>query len=138
MGTYRALQYPGLVLAILLLLSCASMNEPKPYELSQPLSRLTMTIQTIVLFPEGGEPLSDDRLIEAAWRERPELMGYFQGLPIRVRRSGTDVVVLLCSPDGRYAWMEDASWTPGVDLEWHEIDPKRPAEFSLDPGVRHD
>lgn len=138
MGKDHVLQSLAFVLAVLFLPSCAAMNEPKPYILGPPLSRLTMTIQTIVLFPEGGKPVPDDRLLEAAWQERPELMGFFQGLPIKVRRSGTEVVVLVCSPDGRFAWLEDASWTSGIDREWHEIDPKHPAEFSMDPGGTHE
>jgi 1-acyl-sn-glycerol-3-phosphate acyltransferase len=126
----------GLIIgAVLALAGCAAMGRVQPYELAPVVGKLTMAVQTVILFPEGGRPLPDAMILEAAFRERPELAGAFAGLPILVRHNGRDVVLLVCSPDGRNAWIEDASWTTGVDREWYAIDPSRPAEFSLDPAA---
>jgi hypothetical protein len=121
--------------ALLLLASCATVGRVQPFELAPVVGKLTRAVQTVILFPEGGRPMPDDRILEEAFKERPELMGAFHGLPILIRHNGSDVVVLVCSPDGKNAWIEDASWTPDVDREWYDLDPSRPAVFSLDPST---
>jgi hypothetical protein len=110
------------------------MDRIQPFELAPIMGKLTIAVQMVVVMPENG-PVPDDRILEEAFKERPELVHYFKGLPILIRHNASDVVVLVCSPDGKHAWIEDASWTPGVDLEWYEIDPSHPAVFSLDPAA---
>ena len=59
------------------------------------------------------------------------------GYPIMVRHNVKDVVILVCSPDGKYAWLEDASWTAGVvDHKWYLTNPPTPAEFTMDPDQK--
>jgi hypothetical protein len=122
--------------AMLLLVSCASMSKIQPYELAPRVSKLTLAVQEVLVLPEGGRPETDAQILDAAFRERPELIAPFEGLPIRIKHNGSDVVLLVCSPDGKHAWIEDASWTSGIDYEWYDIDPAHPAEFTLDPS-RH-
>jgi hypothetical protein len=121
------------VFAFLILAGCASMNKVQPFELAPMVGKLTMAAHLVLVMPENG-PVPDDRILEEAFRERPELMGAFYGLPILIKHNKTDVVILVCSPDGQFGWIEDASWTPGVDREWYEIDPKHPAVFTMDPA----
>jgi hypothetical protein len=119
--------------AILILAGCASMNEVQPYELVPVMSKLTMAAQEVIVIPKDGIHVPDDRILYEAFNERPELMESFRGLNIFIKRYGNDVVLLVCSPDGKHAWIEDASWTPEVDVEWYETDPSHPAVFSLNP-----
>jgi hypothetical protein len=125
---------PFIIGAVLLLASCASLTRVQPYELTARVMKLTLAVQEVLVMPEGGRPETDAQILEAAFTERPELVGPFQGLPILIRHSGSDVVLLVCSPDGKHAWIEDASWTSGIDYEWYEIDPEHPAVFTLDPA----
>lgn len=120
--------------AVLSLASCATMSQIQPFELTPRVSKLTLAVQEVIIMPEGGRPVPDDKLLEEAFKERPELVGPFMGLPILIKHNGNDVVLLVCSPDGKTAWIEDASWTSGIDYEWYETDPKHPAVFTLDPS----
>jgi hypothetical protein len=124
----------SLFFAFLVLAGCVAMNSAQPFGLVPATSRLTMTIQVIINMPEGGRPVPDDKLLEEAFKERPELGDFFSGLPVLIKHNGRDVVILVCSPDGKHGWVEDASWTPEVDREWYDIDPSHPAVFTLDPS----
>lgn len=135
MGKRSPVKALSLLLTFLAVAGCASMNRVHPFELAPIMGKLTMAVQTVIVMPEGGSPVPDDRILEEAFRERPELVGAFYGLPILLKHNGRDVVLLVCSPDGKTAWIEDASWTPGVDREWYDLDPAHPALFSLDPSM---
>jgi hypothetical protein len=133
--SYMIIILPVLSVA-LLLASCASMYKVQPYELPPRVSKLTLAVQEVLVLPEGGRPETDAEILQAAFRERPELEDIFRGLPILIRHNGSDVVLLVCSPDGKHAWIEDASWTSGIDYEWYDIDPSHPAVFTLNPSHR--
>jgi len=90
-----------------------------------------------VRYPDLANPVPDDQLVTVAIKDLPGLQKAFAGYPIKVRHNVKDVVILVCSPDGKYAWLEDASWTPGkVDHPWYLSTPPMPAEFTMDPDQR--
>ena len=101
-----------------------------------PLPKLTAAIQALVRYPDPDAPVPDDRLVAEAIKAKPELQRAFQGHPIKVRRDAKNVVVLISSPDGKYAWLEDASWTLGVDHKWFQSTPPVPADFTMDPAQK--
>ena len=120
----------------LLLTACCTVPKQNPEKLVAPLNKLTPAVQAVIVWPEGGKPIPDNKILEEALKDKPELREAFQGIPIKIKQNGKDVIILVCSPDGKNAWLEDASWTTeGVDKEWYKLDPSHPCEFSLDPSM---
>jgi hypothetical protein len=128
----RLIVGPVLFLTFLGCAGCASLQGPRPDELAPAVSKLVLEIQLLLVMPENG-PIPDDRLLEEAYRERPEIEHFLHGLPVLIKHNRKDVVILVCSPDGKYAWIEDASWTTFIDRPWYTIKPPHPAQFTLDP-----
>ena len=123
---------PRLALAAALLLAgaCHKQNGSLP----MPALGTSVLRLTRALHAELGQVSSDD-LVAATLREKPELEKDFRGYTIRTRASGTNLVVLVCTKDGKYALFEDASWTPFVDKNWYETAPRHPADFTIDPAT---
>jgi hypothetical protein len=129
----RVLQKVTLIILVLSLSACSWLiKKPQPDELATPMKRLTPAVQAVILWPENTDPQSEDKVIEEVFKEKPELREAFQGLVIKIRHNDKDVVILVCSQDGKNAWLEDASWTIELDKEWYK-EPSHPCEFSLDP-----
>ncbi len=117
------------------LAACVTTRSPQPENLVTPLTKLTPAVQALIRYPDSSRPVPDARLVKEAVKNRPDLQRAFAGVPIKVRHDTKHVVLLVCSPDGKYAWLEDASWTPDrVDHKWYLSDPPHPAEFTLDPA----
>jgi hypothetical protein len=132
----RVRQEITLLILVLSLSACSILiTKPTPEELVAPMKRLTPAIQAIILWPENTDTPTDAQVIEEVFKEKPELRETFQDLQIKILHNDKEVVVLICSQDGKNAWMEDASWTLELDKEWYKKDPSRPCEFSLDPSM---
>lgn len=137
MNQSRARQCIVIVLLALSLTACSLLiHKTHPEDLVTPIKRLTPAVQAAIQWPENGIPLPEDKVLEEVFKEKPELRDAFQGLPIKIIQNGKDVVVLVCSPDGKNAWLEDASWTIELDKEWYH-DQSHPCEFSLDLTAPH-
>lgn len=121
----------------LLAAGCVTTPSQRAESLLSPLPKLTSAVDALVRYPDPNHPVPDDRLVAEAIKDKPELQQAFRGLPIKVKHDAESVVLLVCSPDGKYAWLEDASWTLGVDHKWYLCKPLRPAEFSMDPAQRN-
>ena len=106
----------------------------QPQELVSPLPRLTAAICAVVRYSSApNEKMSDEDLVLAALKDNPDLEKAFAGVPILLEHDQKDVVVLVCSPDGKNAWLEDASWTAAhVDREWYLCSPPKPAKFTME------
>ena len=116
--------------AVIFCAGCCHLSN-RQEQLGDLLPLLTETIQGVVCYHEP--PVPDGQLLQVATEEQPALK-VFANARVKIAHSDSKVVVLVCSPDGKYAWFEDASWTPGkVDKVWHRQRPLHPAEFSLDP-----
>ena len=119
-------------ICILAVAGCATTRTQRPEELVTPLPKLTSAVQALVLYPDPDKSTPDDRLVSEAIKDSPELQSAFQGLPIQVVHDTRDVILLICSPDGSCAWLEDASWTPvKVDYKWYQSKPPKPAKFTM-------
>ncbi len=101
-----------------------------------PLPKLTAVVEALVRYPDPASPVPDALLVSEAMKDKPELQRAFRGYPIKVRHDTKNTVILVCSPDGKYALLEDASWTLGVDHKWYLTKPPMPAEFTMDPAER--
>jgi len=123
---------PHLALSALLLIVAGCPRQDRllpPPELVAPVLRLTQALHA-----ELGN-VADDKLVAATFQKKPELERDFRGYTIQTASSGTNIVVLVCTVDGKYALIEDASWTPYVDKKWYEMEPQRPARFSINPAT---
>lgn len=116
------------------LVGCVTSKESPAARLASPLVKLSAAVVAELRDSPTGPPASDELLLAAAMQGKPELQRAFAGVPIKVRRDARNAVLLVCSPDGQSAWLEDASWTPGVDQRWYERQPPHPAQFTLDPA----
>jgi len=120
----------------LILTACCTVHKPCPENLIAPVSKLTPAVQALIAWPdEENNPIPENTILEEAIKDKPELQEAFSGVPVKIKRCGDNVVILICSPDGENAWLEDASWTDMIDKEWYKIDPSHPCEFSLDPSL---
>ncbi|MGD0014495.1 MAG: hypothetical protein ABSD56_08740 [Bryobacteraceae bacterium] len=93
------------------------------------LIRLTKAAQSHIAYDNTTS--TDEQLLEAVYAKDPELRTEFGRFAIHTKRDGHNIVILVCSPDGRMGLLEDASWTLKVDRHWEN----HPCTFdpTLDP-----
>jgi len=120
---------------LLCLTACAlPPKRPCPQELVTPLNKLMPAVQSVFMWPDDeGTPLSDEKVLEQVLKDDPTLAAAFAHAHVQIRHDQANVVIMVCAPEDDRAWLEDASWTPGVDIKWFEKDPSRPCGFLLDP-----
>jgi hypothetical protein len=98
---------------------------------------LTRALRAEIRYNTAGVPLTDDALLQSVLARKPELARAFHGIPVKLKRGTKEVVVLVCTPDGKNATLEDASWTPMViDRNWYAAGQPHPCTFdpTLDPN----
>ena len=108
-----------------------------PQTLVAPVLNLTRALRAEIRYNAAGLPLTDDALLQSVLGRKPELARVFRGTPVRIKRGTKEAVVLVCTPDGKNAALEDASWTPMVvDRKWYTADQSHPCAFdpTLDPN----
>lgn len=120
---------------LLVAAGCATTSTRQAERLVTPLPKLTAAVQAVVRYPDPANLVPDELLVAEAIKNKPELQRAFQGYPIKVRHDAKNTVILVCSPDGKWAWLEDASWTLGVDRQWYLAKPPKSAEFTMDPAM---
>ncbi len=113
----------AVVLATVALAGCSTC----PHGEAHPAFRSAVTHLTAALqatarreppVPVTPAGLPDDELLALATRNDPSLLAPFQGLQVRVARTGRDAVLLVCSADGRRALAEDAGCTTPIEHDW--------------------
>jgi hypothetical protein len=118
------------IIAVLGLCAGCGLFQTGPKTLESRLPMLTNTVQGLLYTPG----ITDDQLFSEAVK-RQRTLSMFPPRQVKIKHSGLNVVVLVTSPDGKNAWLEDASWTLDVvDREYYRDHPPRPAEFTLDPA----
>jgi hypothetical protein len=121
-------------ISLLFVGGCAIQDTQQAERLVSPLPKLTSAIVAEIRYLDPDSPVPDDRLVTDALKDKPELQRAFAGYPLKVLHDTKNAVVLVCSPDGKWAWLEDASWTLGVDHEWYLSKPPLPAAFTMAPA----
>jgi|GEM_PF-890371 len=134
MKTYSIASFVFAPLIILVVGGCSPLTPQQAESLVTPLPKLTTAVVAEIRYRDTGIPLRDDQLVVDAIKDKPELQRAFAGYPIKVRHDSKNAVILVCSPDGKWAWLEDASWTLGVDHMWYLSKPPHPATFTLEPA----
>ena len=126
----------NVLIAVVLAVGLVSPSCVKRYAVSQAaLIRLTKAVQAEVGDTHDGTPMTEEQVFAAIYRQNPELRAEFGKYFIQTKHDGDNVVVLVCSPDGKIGLLEDASWTLKVDRKWVKAVPKHPCAWdpSLDP-----
>lgn len=139
MKTKKIIQCTFVLLWLVVVAGCVTTPTQRAERLVTPLPKLTTAVDALVRYPDPAHPVSDDQLVTEAIKDLPGLQQAFAcytNKAIKVRHDGKNVVILVCSPDGKYAWLEDASWTPGVDHKWYLSQPPKLAEFTMDPAQK--
>jgi hypothetical protein len=129
----------ALLAATLLLTACQRrVTTPRPSQtLASPVRDLTRALRAEIRYNTASLPPTDDALLQSVLARKPALARAFHGIPVTLNRGTTEVVVLVCTPDGKNATLEDASWTPMViDRNWYTVGQPHPCTFDpkLDPN----
>ena len=97
------------------------------------LTKLSTAVEAAVRYDaEAAAGLGGQALLAFAARDDAALLERFAGLELRVARGDRHASVLVCSPDGGQALLEDAGCTSRLDRHaWREADAV-PCEFRLD------
>jgi hypothetical protein len=136
MKTKKIAQFLFVSLWLIVAAGCVTTPTQRAERLVTPLPKLTSAVEALVRYPDPANLVPDDRLVAEAIKDKPELQRAFAGYPIKVRHDSKNTVILVWSPDGKWAWLEDASWTLGVDHMWYLVKPPMPADFTMDPAQR--
>ena len=118
----------------ILLVAFVGCGSPKHQaeDLVLPLTKLAESAQGIVSFGAPAAHASEETLLTEALKGKPELQQAFKNVKIRLRCDDNNVVVLICSADGKCAWLETAGWKP-LDVKKHYLtNPPPPAVFTID------
>lgn len=128
--------YFVLTFFLLSLTCCAHAEdiESKMDTLAAQLKHLSDSVESAVRYKHAPDTLSDKELLIFATKHDPGLIGPFEPYVVKARSVAVGQVrhsdVLVCSPDGRNALLEDIGCTARMDSQrWHE---PSPCEFSLD------
>jgi len=124
-----------ILIILAMLFGCASaqaQSETEMSELGSALTKLSSAVESTVRFKKQGEGLSEEQLLVLSTRHDPSLLAPFQGYRLHVLRESGHAAVLVCSPDGHIALLEDAGCTARMDQHHWNAYPKRPCRFTLD------
>lgn len=122
------------VLAFVLVGCCAAQaqDEGKMQRLGSALSQLSPAVEAVVCCdPEEGG-LSDKGVFERATTDNPKRLAPFAHYTLLLKRQGKHSAVLVCTPDGKTALLEDAGCTFKMEVHHWRDRPGAPCEFTLD------
>ena len=136
MRRYRRLAGPAvLVICLLVAAGCAhaaSVDVEQMYGLASALTKLSAAVESAVGFKDPPGGLADAGLVEFATQHDPTLRAPFEGYTLRTLRQPPHAAVLVCTPDGQRALLEDAGCSAALDVHRWKDDPPTPCEFTLD------
>jgi hypothetical protein len=136
MRRHRRLAGPAvLVICLLMTAGCAhiaSVDAEQMYGLASALTKLSAAVESAVGFKDPPAGITDAGLVEFATQHDPTLRTPFEGYTLRTLRRDPHAAVLVCTPDGKRALLEDAGCSAALDKHRWKDDPPTPCEFTLD------
>lgn len=118
-----------------LLYSCAAAGQPPDDELllikASALTKVAAAVDSAIRYKDAPMGVEAE-LLRLATEHDPELLAPFQGLKLRVRRSGANSSVLVCSADETRGLIEDAGCTARSDEHLWRRQPSAECRFHLD------
>lgn len=125
-----------LAFCVLSLTCCAHAEvlESKMDTLAAQLKHLSDSVESAVRYKHAPDALADKELLVFATKHDPALMEPFAPYVVRAKSVAVGQVrhsvILVCSPDGKQALLEDVGCTARMDSQkWQN---SSPCEFSLD------
>lgn len=115
---------------------CVTTSTQRTESLISSLPKLTSAVEGLVRYSDDDNKVPDNNLLAEIYRIKPEIQRTFKGYLIKIRHDSKYVVIMVCSKDNKYALLEDASWTQGIDHEWFRMKPLKPAVFTMDPAQK--
>jgi hypothetical protein len=124
-----------LLIAGLTLIACASVpsfanDDSEMYPLASALTKLAAAVEATV-FETPGDQTEGPVLLATATRDNPQLLAPFARYTLHAKRDGGHAFVLVCSPDGLTALLEDAGCSAKLDAHHWKAVPQRPCAFTL-------
>ena len=121
------------VVVVVSLAACAvPPTERQLNYLGSALTKVSAAVDATVRYASPTERLPEDQLLQLSTAHDPDLLKPFQGMTVRVLRTGVDSAVLVCQKDAGAALLEDAGCTARLDSQrWNSGGAKR-CEFTLD------
>lgn len=119
-------------LTLALATGCATApGEREMNYLASALTKVSAAVDATARYKRSADGLMEGQLLQASTEHDPGLLKPFDGLTVRVMRSGRDSAVLICQTGGGKALLEDAGCTAKMDVRrWSGTNPL--CEFTLD------
>lgn len=135
MRAYRV----GTIIALLVLTlttgGCAyvtSSSDEEMYSLAAALTKLSNVVESAVAFKDPPEKLSERELLDFSAQHDPSLLRPFDRFTLHVLRQSGHAAVLVCTPEGGRALLEDAGCTARLERHWWKEVPQKPCALTLD------
>ncbi len=118
------------VFSVCMFVGCADTRREQGKELQSWVQHLTPMVVAVCDRDEKHQ-IPDEQLFNEAVKNKPKYRAAFKNNKVKVKRDGTNVVVLVCDRDGKYALWEVASWQGGETINWSTTRNPQPAEFTI-------
>ncbi|WP_319469971.1 hypothetical protein [uncultured Pseudodesulfovibrio sp.] len=99
------------VLVLLFVMGCASQEHQPMYSLSVELNKLTATAEGYEYYAKPDPDMDSLEFLKKATEHDPGLLTPFDGYTLKVLRQDGHVSILVCSPDGAQALLQDVGCT---------------------------
>jgi hypothetical protein len=136
MRAHRRLRGLSVIAVLLALIAgcahAASVDDEQMYRFASALTKLSAAVESAVGFKDPPAGLTDTDLIVFATQHDPTLRAPFDVYTLRVLRWDPHAAVLVCTPDGRQALLEDAGCSAALDKHRWKDTPPTPCEFTVD------
>jgi hypothetical protein len=126
------------LIVALALTGCATVNTEPFYSdhemmtTAVALTKVSAAVEANLRYGAPSEDLTDAEFLTRSVAHDPTLLKPFSEYRILATRQGNHAAMLVCSPDGTTALLEDAGCTAPMDLlRWQEH-PRKPCAFSID------
>jgi hypothetical protein len=129
-------KFKGLTVVVYLLVSACVFSQEQTlsdemFVKAAELRKLAAAVQVIVRFDDASSTLSDDDVLRQATAHDPMLLSAFDNFKVRLDRRNKQAVLLICSPSGTQALLEDAACTGAFEAHHWKANPPLPCDFTV-------
>lgn len=123
---------------VLVLAGCANLSTGSRYSdasmmtAAAALTKLSAATEANLRYGEASATQSDAEFLAASVEHDPTLLAPFSTYQVKVLRQNGHAAVLICSPDGAVALLEDAGCTAAMDQHRWRSTPETPCAFTVD------
>jgi hypothetical protein len=106
------------------------------------LTKVSAAVEANLRYGAPSDALSDAEFLAQSVAHDPRLLQTLAAYQVKASRQGRHAEILVCSPDGAIALLEDAGCTAAMDRHRWREEPKSPCTFTIDlsqlcPGGSH-